>query len=202
MRNTALWYRAAQKEVLALKKELIHSRNITVNCYETDEGRLLVEGTLTDERFFPYLIHALQETREPGLIHRMVVTMELTVPGLQILSVKVDMPVVPDPGCREIRESLKKLEGLSIRPGFTLEVRALFGKAAGCLHLTQLLLAMSSAAVQGLWTYGSRLRGEERPGFPDIDGSLLIDSCHMWRKDGPFPERFRRAKASLADGKR
>lgn len=184
-----------------MKKELIHSRNMAVNCYETDQGRLIVEGSLTDERFFPYLIHALQEVREPGLMHRMVVTMELTIPGLQILTVNVDMPVVPDPGCREIKDSLQKLEGRSIRSGFTLEVRGLFGKAGGCLHLTQLLLAMGSAAVQGLWTYGSRLRGKERPGFPDMDGSLLIDSCHMWRQDGPFLERFRRTMASLADGK-
>jgi len=33
-----------QKRGGVMKKELIHSRKITVNCYETDEERLIVEG--------------------------------------------------------------------------------------------------------------------------------------------------------------
>ena len=36
-----------------MKKELIHTRTIKVNCYETDEDRLVVEGDLLDERHEP-----------------------------------------------------------------------------------------------------------------------------------------------------
>jgi len=36
-----------------LEKELIHTRTIKVNCYETDEDRLVVEGDLLDERHEP-----------------------------------------------------------------------------------------------------------------------------------------------------
>ena len=82
---------------------------------------------------------------------------------MKIVSIMAEMPVVPDAGCRDIKEAVQKLEGRFIRPGFTAEVRDLFGKAAGCLHLTNLILAMNSAAVQGLWSYLSRMREGARP---------------------------------------
>jgi hypothetical protein len=39
-----------------LKKELIHTRKISVNCYETDDSRLIIEGVLLDERLFPFMM--------------------------------------------------------------------------------------------------------------------------------------------------
>jgi hypothetical protein len=180
-----MWYRAPQKGA-ALKKELIHSRKISVNCYETDTERLIVEGFLTDERFFPYFIRRLSEPRDAGPIHHVALMMEMTLPEMKIVSIMAQMPVVPDPGCRDIVESVNQLEGHFIRPGFTTEVRTLFGKTSGCLHLTNLILAMSSAAVQGLWSYLSRVREGVVHSLTETDEAMLLDSCHMWRKEGPF----------------
>jgi hypothetical protein len=183
-----------QKWSGALKKELIHTRKIAVNCYETDEDRLIVEGSLLDERLFPFMIHALNERREAGPMHHVVLTMELSLPRMEILSLKTEMPVVPDDGCREIQQGMQKLIGRFIRPGFTSEVRDLLGKAEGCLHLTNLLLAMSSAAVQGLWTLLSRVREGINPPLPKTDGSILLNSCYMWREGGPFEEKIRQRR--------
>ena len=96
--------------------------------------------------------------RNAGLMHHITLTMELTIPQLQILSIKAEMPVIPDAGCNDVREAVQKLTGRRIQPGFTNEVKTIFGKASGCIHLTNLILAMSSAAVQGLWSYFSRSR--------------------------------------------
>ena len=181
-----------------MKKELIHTRTISVNCYETDEERLVVEGYLTDERLFPYVIHARNEKRDPGLMHHITLTMELTIPEMNILSIKAEMPVIPDAGCNDVKEAVQKLAGRRIQPGFTNEVKAIFGKAAGCIHLTNLVLTMSSAAVQGLWSYFSRSRKGGALPLPGTDGSLLLDSCYMWRKDGPFVENIRRRR--MAEG--
>lgn len=176
-----------------MKKELIHARQITLNCYETGAGHLVVEGFLKDERLFPSHL-SVGGRREAGPMHHVAMTMELTVPELRIVTAEAQMPVVPEAGCRDIEESVRKLSGRAIQPGFTHEVRGLFGKTAGCLHLTNLILAMSSAAVQGLWCLLSRVReGDPRP-LAAADGSMLIDSCHMWRQDGPFAERFRRRR--------
>jgi hypothetical protein len=178
----------------ALKKELIHTRTISVNCYETDEERLVIEGYLTDERLFPYVIHAINEKRDAGLMHHMTLAMELTIPQMRILSIKAEMPTTPDVGCRDVKEAVQKLTGRHIQPGFTSEVKAIFGKASGCIHLTNLILAMSSAAVQGLWSYFSRSRGEATLSLPASDGSMLLDSCYMWRKDGPFVKNLRQRR--------
>jgi hypothetical protein len=180
----------------ALKKELIHTRTISVNCYETDEERLVIEGSLTDERLFPYVIHARNEKRDAGLMHRMVLEMELTIPHLRILSVKAEMPVIPDAGCNDVKEAVQKLTGRRIQPGFTNEVKTVFAKTAGCVHLTNLILAMSSAAVQGLWSYFSRSRGGTTLSLPTTDGSMLVDSCYMWRKEGPFVKNLRQRRVA------
>ncbi len=174
-----------------LKKELIHTRTISVNCYETDEERLVVEGRLTDERHFPYVLHALNEKRDAGLMHHMTLVMELTIPQLQILSIAAEMPVIPDAECRDVKAAVQKLAGRQIQPGFTNEVKMVFGKASGCIHLTNLILTMSSAAVQGLWSYFSRSREGGALPLPGTDGSMLLDSCYMWRKDGPFVKNVR-----------
>lgn len=178
-----------------MKKELIHTRTISVNCYETDEERLIIEGSLTDERLFPYIIHARNEKRDAGLMHHIMLTMELTIPQMNILSIKAEMPIIPDMGCSDVREAVQKLTGQCIRPGFTSEVKAIFRKASGCIHLTNLILAMSSAAVQGLWSYFSRSReGGVTLSLPATDGSMLLDSCYMWRKDGPFIRNIRQRR--------
>jgi hypothetical protein len=179
----------------ALKKVLIHKRTISVNCYETDEERLVIEGYLTDERLFPYVIHALNEKRDAGLMHHIRLTMELAIPQMDILSIKAEMPVIPDAGCNDVKEAVQKLTGRRIQPGFTNEVKAIFGQSLGCVHLTNLILAMSSAAVQGLWSYFSRSRDcGATLSLPVTDGSMLLDSCYMWRKDGPFVKNIRQRR--------
>jgi hypothetical protein len=37
--------------------------------------------------------------------------------------------------------------------------------------------------------------------LPVTDGSMLIDSCHMWRKDGPFVEKIRRLRMAQSEKK-
>ena len=100
-----------------MKKELIHTRTISVNCYETDEERLVIEGYLTDERLFPYVIHAINEKRNPGMMHHITLTMELTIPQMRILSIKAEMPAIPDVGCNDVKEAVQKLTGRCIRAG-------------------------------------------------------------------------------------
>ena len=79
-------------------KELIHTRNISIHCYEMDDQAILVEGSLTDERLFPFVLYSANESRDPGIVHGMIIRMSLSLPELMILSVSADMPVVPVAG--------------------------------------------------------------------------------------------------------
>jgi hypothetical protein len=74
---------------------------------------------------------------------------------------------------------------MRIAPGFTSKVRNIIGGPKGCAHLSGLLMAMASAALQGLWTY----RAKDRQRYTDIDktaSEYLVDTCWVWRQDGPL----------------
>ncbi len=60
-----------------MKREVIHTRMIAVNCFETDEEMPIIERSLSYERLFPHGIRALKEkSPDEGLIHLVNVMME------------------------------------------------------------------------------------------------------------------------------
>ncbi len=173
-------------------KEKIHTRTITVNSYERDDGIIEIEGVLTDERFFPSIYYSRNQYIDPGIVHKMTVQLEIALPGLEIREARAVMNQVPIDSCREIEAFVKRLVGLRIQPGFTRKVRGLLGGVQGCLHLTNLILTMGSAAVQGFWAYFSRRRaGASGVRPPEFDPGLLKDSCWLWREEGPLFHRIR-----------
>ena len=109
--------------------------------------------------------------------------------NLSIEDIHVDMPRVPHEECDQTAESLQKLKGMRIVPGFTSKVKRLLGGKQGCLHLTTLVLAMAPAILQGFWAFRNR-----NPGSRKISSKLmenyLIDTCWVWRKDGPLAEQL------------
>ncbi|MDD5712432.1 MAG: hypothetical protein PHY31_06725, partial [Smithellaceae bacterium] len=60
-----------------------------------------------------------------------------------------------------------------------------------------LIIAMCSAAVQGVWAYYSRVRTDGKARIPITDGAMVINSCWMWREDGPFVKRIEEAFKEL-----
>ncbi|MBN2284412.1 MAG: DUF2889 domain-containing protein [Deltaproteobacteria bacterium] len=173
------------------KKELIHRRTITIETYEIAENTLIVEGELKDDRFFESYLYTAHKYREPGVVHDMVVRWTVSLPGPRIDDVTVDMKTLPNEYCTDAKGALQKLRGLTIKPGFTQRSTELIGGIAGCIHLTNLVQTMASAAVQGQWAYFLRKRDSATPGMPDFDSSLLVNSCWLWREDGPLIQQIR-----------
>ncbi len=85
---------------------------------------------------------------------------------------------------------LKKLKGLCIAPGFTSKVKKVLGGINGCLHLTTLVLAMAPAVIQGYWVYRNKEKGDNEISL-EIINDYLIDTCWVWRKDGPLAEQLK-----------
>lgn len=116
-------------------------------CFETDNREILIEGTLSDERFFCHYLYASGNFRPPGFSRQLTVRMTDSPPHLIISGVKGEMPVVWLPDCREI-------ESLS-RPVNHRD---------------------------------------------DKDLPLLLDSCRLWRKNGPLARRRVSADQDLKGG--
>jgi hypothetical protein len=176
-------------------KERLHSRKITVDTFEIGDKTILVEGSLRDERFFASKLHTPKGMVDPRIIHGMIVRMTLSLPSLKIISIEAEMPVIPFPECSEIKDALQKLKDMEIKHGFSDEVQRRFGKTQGCLHMMNLVLAMGSAAVQGMWSYFARIRPVEQVRTTAVHDSIVLDSCWVWRKDGPLA-KGKKEKAS------
>lgn len=172
------------------KDNLIHERNANVKIFEIRENKILVEGVLTDERFCHSFLYAIQEIIDPGIVHRMVVRMVLQLPKLVILSAEAEMQSVPVETCREAKDSVKKLVGLRLTQGFREKLNELLGGKNGCIHMNNLIIFMRTAAIQGLYSHYNRVRENGRLTHSDIDKSLIINSCHLWREEGQFALRF------------
>jgi hypothetical protein len=179
----------------------IHSRNIAVHTFEVGENELLIEGSLQDHRFFPSYLYTIREFIEAGTIHDIRVTLKISLPELVIEEAGAEMETVPDELCKEVKDTLQRLVGIRVRQGFTHVVKTTMGGGQGCLHMTNLILAMGSAAVQGQWAYYTRRRSESQVEAPDADLSLVANSCRLWREDGPYYQRMLKLKREQKEKK-
>jgi hypothetical protein len=171
-------------------KTQIHKRSISVDTYEIGENTLLVEGELRDDRVFPSFVYSVGKFMEPGIIHNIIVRITVSLPQLLIENAEADMPHVPSEVCREVKSRVDELVGMRIKHGFTQKILDIMGGIKGCIHMTNLILAIASAAVQGQWSYYSRKRDKTPIKLPEFDPSLVINSCWLWREDGDNIKRM------------
>jgi len=163
------------------KGKLVHTRKIEINTFDLGNHRILVEGELEDTRRPP--ASAEESETGPFLVHHLVARFWVQGPDLTISAVDAEMKRIPRQGCPEVLPAVQKLVGLKIITGFTQKVKDLIGSVRGCSHLTSLFLTLGPVAVQGYWAAYGR-----RPGARSLDNpaiSRVVDSCHVWRKDGP-----------------
>ena len=86
--------------------------------------------------------------------------------------------------CAAITENFKRLEGLTIGPGFRRAVRARVGGTQGCTHLVELVDPIATTVYQTMTARRSHRqaqiqakRGPERPRF--------LGTCHALASDSP-----------------
>ena len=163
---------------------------MTVSTCHCGEGKLMVVGTLKDERFQEF--HALAgEVLPGGIIHHLTIRLLMNAASLLIEDVSVEMKTVPEEACLETCHCLDALKGLTITKGFTVKAKKLAGGKQGCTHLMELLLVMAPAAFQGRIAYRGRvpinLDAQRIRGVIDV----LVDTCHAWREDGPIIKKIK-----------
>lgn len=171
-------------------KEIVHSRDTSIRTFDLGEGRVLVEGRLRDQRHRPRTGETTFEG--PRLVHDMVARFTVRGPDMVIEDVEAEMPRHPREGCTDVLPWMKKLVGERIVSGFTQRVKDLVGNSKGCAHLTSLFITMGPAAVQGFWAAYGVDRSQVRPDDPRIQ--RVINTCHLWREDGPIMRALRKAQ--------
>ncbi len=174
-----------------LKKGKVHTRSIDVTIYDGDDHRIVVEGTLKDDRFHETYI--LPHTVIPiGAIHHISVYMLVNFSTSVIEDVEVDLKYVPLDVCWETSKSLEPIKGLSVTKGFTQKLKKLVGGAKSCTHILELLVAMAPAIRQGIITATSRQPRALTQERATRAIKTLTNTCHGWREGSPFVEQYKK----------
>jgi hypothetical protein len=167
--------------------KLVQNREISLKAFDLGHDSILVEGTLIDHRHRQGPDESLNG---PELVHHMVIRLRVKGAGMLIEKAEAEMVHHPREGCTEVLPWIRALEGVRIAPGFTMKVKKLIGGKRGCAHLTSLVIAMGESAVQGYWAaYGERARmGDQEQAI-----KRFVNTCHLWREDGPIVNELREA---------
>ncbi len=166
-------------------KKLVHTREISIKTSDLGDHSILVEGSLIDHRHRP----ERDRTEESELVHHMVIRLKVKGPEMLIEEAEATMPHHPREECPEVLPSIRNLEGLEIAPGYTMKVKRAIGGVKGCAHLTSLVIAMGESAVQGYWAaYEAERRGR---GLREQTIKKFINTCHLWKEDGPIVRGLR-----------
>lgn len=175
--------------LLAMAEEKAAQRTITVTTYKARSGRAVIEGRLVDCRFRDNFLLS-GEMKPAGDFHDMIVRLLVDIATQTIEDVEVELVTVPRQECAEIDESLSVIKGVRISRGFTQKIKSLLGRARSCSHLRELVEAMGPAIVQGVYSIVTgnvtQLRAlMDDPHARKAFAASVINSCHVWREDGP-----------------
>ena len=174
---------------------VLHDREYRVESFLLDNGNLLIQGAVRDQK--PPGVY-IPDDPEPLTMHHMQVTLEVEFPSRIIVGVEAKLLAFPHGMCPSIEDHYDELIGLSIARGFTHKVRELFGGPRGCSHTTALLQAMAPIAMQStksIECVEAERAGEPNPIIvrpPSESWKYLTNTCHVWAEDGPRKDEVER----------
>ena len=159
-------------------RRLLHTRCIEMMGYERDDGLYEVEGCLRDTKttLFKKGDGSIVIPGQP--IHQMWIRLVYDE-QMFVHDVFAGTEFAPYGECSNAPVALQKLRGLSMRAGWSQEIRSRLGGAFGCTHLTQMLQPMATTAFQTL----SLVRLSKPAPLDPAGKPYKIDSCWTYSAD-------------------
>ena len=178
------------------EREPVHTRTITCEGFEREDGLYDIDGWLTDTKSYAYTSTDRGEVSAGVPVHGM--GLRLTIDAtLTIREVAAAMDYTPFNMCPSITPNFQRLVGLNLGRGFSDAVRQALGGTQGCVHLVDLLRPMATTAYQLLSPAGYKaFKDQEARGEPIK--AFFLNQCHAWKSDG---EVTREQFPSLYTGK-
>jgi hypothetical protein len=166
----------------ASPRQRLHSRQITYEGWQREDGLFDIEGHLVDVK--DHDVTLLSGVRPAGeAVHdmwvRVTVDREYTIRNIEAQSDRVPYPG----GCDRIGPHYRLLIGANLLDGFRKRLHDTVGHVRGCTHLTEMLSALPTAAVQtfaGLKTREDE--GHEKP--------FQLDRCHALETTSETVRRY------------
>jgi hypothetical protein len=166
----------------ASARQRLHSRRVTYEGWQRDDGLLDIEGHLVDTKDHDItLLTGVRPAGEP--VHDMWVrvTIDRT---FEIRDIEAQTDRMPYPGsCDSIGPAYRELIGANLVQGFRKRLHEAMGHVRGCTHLTEMLGYLPTAAVQTF--AGLRKREDE-----GADKPFQLDRCHALDTTGETVRRY------------
>lgn len=188
------------------ERKLIHTRTITVKVFDEGDGTLSLEGRLDDEQdanesgYF-HAGRTQGEYRKRGTIHGMNVAYRINATTNEIVKSEGEFDVRPHVSCGKVLDWLPKMEGVKITTGYTQAQREKFGGPLGCAHMNTLMQVMANTkGASGAYYIPkdptqARAMIQKRTAEGYVNPA--INSCHMWKTDGPILAALKQGKMAI-----
>ena len=169
----------------AAPRKHLHTRNVECRGYLRDDGLWDIEGRIVDTKTYSFPNRHRGEVRAGEPVHDM--WLRLTIDdSMRIREVEAVTDHGPFRTCAAITAHFKRLEGLTIGPGFRRAVRDRVGGLQGCTHLAELIGPVATTAFQTMTA--RRHDGKQQEAKADSqqrERPTFLDTCHALASDGP-----------------
>lgn len=164
----------------------LQRRTIEFEGFLRHDGYWDIEGRLLDTKGFDFFSSRIELVPAGAPIHEMLV--RLTIDDERVVR-KAHAVIATGPyeRCDEVVSSMAALVGERIGPGWRDTVRTRLPARSFCTHLSELLVAMATAAYQ-TQSMGKSPDGTNplRAMASTTERPYFIDKCHSWKADGPL----------------
>lgn len=163
------------------KRTRKHKRSITFEGFRRDDGLWDIEARLIDVKDQDLNLRSgVRKRGEP--IHDISVRVTIDE-AMNVIDVAACADHTPFPGeCETILPDYRQIVGLNLFKGFLKAVKNLFGDTRGCAHLSELLMALPTAAFQ---TFAGEVKHGESERKP-----FHLDRCHALSTDSEVVRRY------------
>ena len=173
------------------ERRLLQSRRIVCEGFKRADGLYEVEAQLVDVKPYAVSVGDRGEIAAGEPFHEM--RLRVTVDeGFLIHEAEATTVLAPYRDCASINQTYGRLVGLRLGPGFHKQVRERFAGSAGCTHLTELIPAVVTTAMQTIWHVLDQLDlplEARTPRLPNGEQPAEVGGCHALRTEGEAVRR-------------
>ena len=182
----------------AQKRELQHTRAITIHGYLRADGLWDIEAELVDTKTFGFPSQHRGDVAPGDKLHHMLMRLTVT-DAMEIVAAEASTEAGPYLMCPMAAPNFSRLAGLRIGKGFLRAAAERVGGTHGCTHLRELLQQMATTAFQTIFPARVRREAEvAKQPLPPGDGfdtrvtehfggaPSVLNTCLAYADDGPL----------------
>jgi len=163
----------------------LHSRSITAQSYERDDGQWDIDVRLLDVKAYDFSRRDGSEQKAGEPVHDMLLRITFN-DELTITDAVAAYDAAPyGDNCSAIAPEYAALVGMNLLRSFRDTVKARFGRVAGCTHMSELTRVLPTVAVQ---TMAKQRR--KKQAAPTRKRPFQLQGCHALRLDGPVVREY------------